>query len=69
MSSAARAQEAMLPSSMSLVECLRERIRLLAPKDGEDPDELQWKADHALYRCKSEWRGSFAFYGLGEGPK
>jgi hypothetical protein len=24
----------------------------VAPKDGEDPDELLRKADHALYRCK-----------------
>jgi predicted signal transduction protein with EAL and GGDEF domain len=24
----------------------------VAPKDGEDPDELLKKADHALYRCK-----------------
>ncbi len=36
----------------------------VAPSDGEDPDELLRKADHALYRCKAEGRGSFAFFEL-----
>jgi diguanylate cyclase (GGDEF)-like protein len=34
----------------------------IAPKDGDDPDELLRKGDHALYRCKSGGRGSFAFF-------
>ena len=34
----------------------------LAPKDGLDPDELLKKADSALYRCKTEGRGSFEFF-------
>ena len=87
----AKAGEGTLPSSIGLVERLRERIRLLEAvvdnfpggislfdkdlrmvlcnEQGEDPDELLRKADHALYRCKDGGRGNFAVFELGDGPK
>lgn len=34
----------------------------VAPMDGSDPDQLLKKADLALYRAKSERRGTFKFY-------
>jgi diguanylate cyclase (GGDEF)-like protein len=34
----------------------------IAPQDGSDPDELLMRADHALYRAKSEARGSYRFF-------
>ncbi len=34
----------------------------VAPTDGAHPEELLKKADHALYRCKADGRGSFAFF-------
>lgn len=37
----------------------------VAPADGADPEELLKKADHALYRCKADGRGSFAFFATG----
>jgi predicted signal transduction protein with EAL and GGDEF domain len=39
----------------------------IAPKDGKDPDELLKKADHALYRCEREGRGSFCFSNCARG--
>jgi diguanylate cyclase (GGDEF)-like protein len=38
----------------------------VAPQDGTDPEELLKKADHALYCCKQDGRGSFAFFVGGE---
>ena len=37
----------------------------LSPLNGEDPDELLRKADHALYRSKKQGRGSYAFFESG----
>jgi diguanylate cyclase (GGDEF)-like protein len=34
----------------------------LAPSDGEDPDQLLKNADLALYRAKSEGRGTYRFF-------
>jgi diguanylate cyclase (GGDEF)-like protein len=34
----------------------------VAPRHGNDPDELLKKADSALYRCKGAGAGGFAFY-------
>ena len=34
----------------------------IAPRDGDDPDELLMRADHALYRAKSEARGTYRFF-------
>ncbi len=47
----------------------RERISIgacvgiaVAPRHGLDPELLMRKADTALYRCKSDGRGSFSFF-------
>jgi predicted signal transduction protein with EAL and GGDEF domain len=34
----------------------------IAPQDGEDPDQLLKNADLALYRAKSEGRGTYRFF-------
>ncbi len=40
----------------------------IAPEDGEDPHDLLRKADDALYRCKTEGRGNFAYFDREKAP-
>jgi diguanylate cyclase (GGDEF)-like protein/PAS domain S-box-containing protein len=44
----------LIPSASIGVAC--------CPRDGTEPRELMKSADHALYHCKQNGRGSFAFY-------